>query len=119
MADTIKLDIPTSVAERIARTSALQILQWFKDGSLNNEQAVAAFIDWRDCTHPPAPAVGAEDVARALKTLQGGRTSYNGYAITKQDQYPDVLASFWKELQRVDKAVRDALSLLSGQGGGK
>lgn len=69
MADTIKLDIPKSSAERVARTSALQILQWFKDGSLNNEQAVAALVDWRDCTHPSDTPIA--DSTEAGRGVQG------------------------------------------------
>lgn len=38
------------------------------------------------------------------------RTSYCGYAITKSEQYPEVLADFWKEIQRMDKIARSALT---------
>lgn len=113
MADTIKLDIPTSVAERIARTSALQILQWFKDGSLNNEQAVAAFIDWRDCTHPPAPAVGAEDVARALAADLLKKDGNHGCLIPNSAQLDSFIIRGHVDLTSLADAI---LSLLSGQG---
>ena len=43
-------------------------------------------------------------------SLTSCRTSYCGYAITKPDeQYPKVLADFWREIQRIDKIARDAL----------
>jgi hypothetical protein len=49
-------------------------------------------------------------LASARKALEGCRTSYNGYAITKPEQYTTVLASFWKEIKRIDHIARTALT---------
>lgn len=44
-----------------------------------------------------------------VKALEGCRTAYCGYVITDSDQYPEVLARFWKEIQRIDGIARAAL----------
>lgn len=44
------------------------------------------------------------------KALEQCRTSLCGYAITKSEQFPEVLASFWAEIQRVDTIARAALA---------
>jgi len=41
--------------------------------------------------------------------LMSCRTSYDGYQITSNDQYAQVIGNFWRELQRIDKAARTAL----------
>jgi hypothetical protein len=41
--------------------------------------------------------------------LMSCRTSYDGYQITSNDQYAQVIDNFWRELQRIDKAARTAL----------
>lgn len=56
--------------------------------------------------HLKEAAARIEELEAALRDC---RTSYNGYAITNPDQYPDVLARFWKELSRIDKTARAAL----------
>ena len=41
--------------------------------------------------------------------LMSCRTSYDGYQITSNDQYAQVIDNFWRELQRIDKMARTAL----------
>jgi len=57
MADSIKLNIPNSAAERASRSVLTNILRWFKDGELNAEQAVSAIGDWRNSTAPAGEVV--------------------------------------------------------------
>ena len=47
-----------------------------------------------------------------VKALEQCRTSYCGYAITKSEQYPDILANFWKEIKRIDGIARAALETI-------
>jgi hypothetical protein len=53
------------------------------------------------------------EVADRIRDLEAAllncRTAYCGYSITKNDQYPDVIENFWKELRRIDKTARVAL----------
>lgn len=79
----------------------------------DNKAGIVAYL-----RRPPVSTVTGtrEDVARAIEILKTCRTSYCGYAITKSEQYPGVVADFYKEIERLDKAGREALSLLNGTG---
>jgi hypothetical protein len=70
--------------------------------------------DW--IVEPLFAAPPAVDRAAVIEALEKCRTSYCGYAITNPDQYPEVLASFWKELQRIDGIARAALADAKGDG---
>jgi hypothetical protein len=54
-----------------------------------------------------------------VKTLEGAledcRTNFSGYIIHETKDYEQVIAEFWKEIQRIDKAARAALRLAKGE----
>lgn len=50
-----------------------------------------------------------------LKALEDCRTLICGYAITKAEEYPEVLKSIYSELRRIDGVARAALSKAKGE----
>lgn len=65
----------------------------------------------KECPHITT-GTNAAKIDTLVKALEECRTSYCGYAITKSEQYPDVLANFWKEIKRIDGIARAALDTI-------
>jgi hypothetical protein len=50
-----------------------------------------------------------------VEALEDCRTNFSGYIIHETKDYEQVIAEFWKEIQRIDKAARAALRLAKGE----
>lgn len=46
MAESIELNIPQSAAERADINAISQLLTWYRNGDLNNEQMIASIRHW-------------------------------------------------------------------------
>ncbi len=74
---------------------------------------------WREFQTPPIQHQAADRIDALVKALEECRTSHCGYAITKNEQYPIVLADFWKEIKRIDGIARAALASVKTSGESK
>lgn len=52
MNDSVELDIPKSVQERVSRSVLTGILQMLRSGKINNEQAIDAILHWHNSVNP-------------------------------------------------------------------
>lgn len=108
-------DLPGSIAA-IARGEYVHTHDEHRAAGTDPYAANAAFIVEAVNSYDAMKAELAllrSQVEIARTALAECRTSYCGYSITKpEEQYPEVLADFWRELKRVDGAARMALEKL-------
>lgn len=116
------LEMPSSLND------ACRKLEW-ADGEIISLRAQLAAAEAKICTirqdlHNAQECI-ARETSRTIragsqlqamrKALETIRTSWAGYVITDPKQYPDVLSAMWKEVERMDKIARSALT----EGAGK